>query len=116
MRWGRRLRLRQALRFLALVAAGKRDPLSPKDVRNLILVAVEQSNPELLASLREACVERLTASAAMMMMSESAYAGCSSTHFQGCPTIHLCRLDSLVAPSHTERDGPDLRLEPPNNF
>jgi hypothetical protein len=60
MRWGRRLRLRRASRFLSLVAAGKRDPLSPKDVRNLILVAVEQSSPELLVSLREACSEWLT--------------------------------------------------------
>ncbi len=65
-RWGRRIvrlgrgrRQRRALRHLSLVAAGRRDPLSSEDVRNLILVAAEQKSPELLVALREACTERL---------------------------------------------------------
>ena len=61
MRLGRRMRLRRALWFLSRLATGKQEnALSPKDVRNLIIVAVEQGRPELLVPLREACTKLLT--------------------------------------------------------
>lgn len=68
-RWGRLIirlgagmRSRRALRFLSRMAAGKQEnSLSPKDVRNLILVAAEKGSPEFLDPLREACTEWLKA-------------------------------------------------------